>query len=342
MNNSKALKYAVFESLKDKLTLVANDQYKARCELCGDSSTNISKKRFYVKFNFEDDSIPIEYNCFNCGESGALTPKVLREFNVYNLNLNSGLISLNKTYDKKKGKKKLTDKLDYKVPLYDDSKGIYRDKLKCFNNRMGLKLDYKDLQHLKAVFDFSSFIKYNEIDKVNINKNDAIVIEKDYLGFLTTMNDCIMYRNIRDNKNPKHFKYKIEKDVESFKFYTIPSQIDILSKREININISEGVYDILGVYYHINKCNNVNHIYAAVTGASYNSVLEYFFDKGVFGSNVIVNIYSDDDKKINWYKKLINRNKLWYGNINIYYNRLNKDCGTTKKNIDLFKAYSSK
>ena len=342
MNKSEALKYAIYEAMKDKLTLVSGDQYKARCELCGDSATSSSKKRFYIKFNFDNESEPIQYNCFNCGESGVLTPKVLREFNIYNLNLNSGLVTINKKYDKKSGNKKLIDKLDYSVPLYDNSKSIYENKLNYFNRRMGLNLNYEDLQNFKAVFDFSSFIKHNDIKKINISKKDAIVIEKDYLGFLTSMNDCIMYRNTKDNNNPKHFKYKIERDIESFKFYTIPSQIDILTRREININIAEGVYDILGVYHHVNNQNMDNQIYVAVTGSSYNSIIEYYFSKGVFGSNVIVNLYSDSDKNIEWYKKLISKNKLWYGNINIFYNKLNKDCGTTKNNINLIKAYSSK
>lgn len=45
-----------------------SDDYSARCDVCGDSSTNKSKKRLhlYRKNTYEEDSI----KCFNCGYTG--------------------------------------------------------------------------------------------------------------------------------------------------------------------------------------------------------------------------------------------------------------------------------
>lgn len=45
-----------------------SDDYSARCDVCGDSSTNKSKKRLhlYRKTSYDEDSI----KCFNCGYTG--------------------------------------------------------------------------------------------------------------------------------------------------------------------------------------------------------------------------------------------------------------------------------
>jgi len=52
----------------DKVKVSRNGtHFNARCPICGDSKKSLSKKRFHLQFNDEDD---IMWHCFNCGEKG--------------------------------------------------------------------------------------------------------------------------------------------------------------------------------------------------------------------------------------------------------------------------------
>lgn len=329
----KSTKLEVLYLLEDKLKLIRDDQYSCRCPLCGDSATNMNKKRFYIKFNLDEDR-PIEYNCFNCQENGYLKASVLRAFGVNSLHLGGRINAYAKRHEKKDPKKYSMKKLDYTVPLYSDSK-IISPKKHYIEDRLGISFSYEELRDLKAVMDFSSFIKHNKIDKIHIKKSLAREFEYKYMGFLTTLNDTIIYRNITDDPKFKHNKYVIEPERKSNRFYTIPSMVNLFSRDEIVINIAEGVYDILGVYYHINDKNKYNQIYAAVTSSSYASILDYYFNMGVFG-NVTVNIFSDRDKSIRYHKKKsIKDIEPWVKNINIIYNAKDKDMGVRKDKIEL-------
>ena len=119
------------------------------------------------------------------------------------------------------------------------------------------------------------------------------------------------------------------------KFYTIPNQIDMMTTEPIYINLAEGTFDILGVFYHIKQQELKNQIYAAVCGSAYTSVVKYFISLGLVGDNIHVNIYSDSDKDYYWYSRMINELSPFVKSIKIYYNSKAKDYGVHKDKIDL-------
>ena len=331
------IKREVYNTLKDRLVPASSGWYKTRCPLCGDSHKDPNKKRFYIQFNFDNDE-PIGYNCFNCNASGYVTATIMRAFNKSDLHINAGLINLNKEVIKKEKKFiKLLNKLDYKIPLYSNNdEGAYKKK-RYVENRLGVSLSYEDIQALKGILNISRFLLDNNIEEITCDTNVAVAIERQYTGFLTSMNDCIVFRNIKDDRTYKHIKYNLQPKIPSYKFYTIPNRIDIITDETITINMAEGIYDILGVFFNVRNQEATNNIYASVASSNYTSVLEYYIRKGIVG-DVIVNIYSDGDKSPTKYLRLYERVKPLIREFNVYYNSLSKDFGVPKHMISIYKA----
>ena len=122
-----------------------------------------------------------------------------------------------------------------------------------------------------------------------------------------------------------------------FNLYIATLNTNTLTDENIHINIAEGSFDILGVYFHVKNMNRENNIYIAVNDSGYMSVLKYFLGLGLVGKNIIINIFSDKDKEPWFYKKLISELKSFVGKINLYYNELSKDFGVPKNQIKTIK-----
>lgn len=339
--NTKEFKTQMWNKLLsiDSATKVSDTQIIMRCQLCGDSKYDLNKKRFGVKININDDSEPIMFNCFNCGASGVLTPSVLRSFHIHDLTLSSGLISYNKTsvskYNKKMGITNNNFKFTPPRPLNTSSNVA---KKKYIEGRLGIALTVDELLSLKAVFSLQQFLNSNDINSITTPINRCKEIEMDYVGFLTVNNEFIIYRDITNKHKLRYDKYSIYRNIDNTrKFYSIPTKINMLTTETIYINIAEGVFDILGVYYHIKDKDMSNNIYAAVTGSAYIQVIKYFLKLGLIGNNIVINIFSDNDKSPYYYKKLIDEISPWVKEINLLYNNKGHDFGVHKDKIEVIK-----
>jgi hypothetical protein len=314
------------------------NQYAMRCPLCGDSKKDPSKTRFYLKIDTTNE-LPIVYNCFNCDSSGILTPDILRAMDVNNLSLNSNLLKFNKmsikSIQKRVGisKKKLNVKVP--TPIYNkrnELKKLYIEK------RLGLELTFAELVRLKCVFSLEEFVKVNDIEKLTVGNKMANMLNDYYVGFLTTNNEYINYRDCTNNNQYRYYKYALLPSYdETTKMYNIPTQVPVLTTEIITINIAEGIFDILGIYYHIMNKEEYNNIYMAVCGCGFMSVIKYFIRIGLIGNNITINIYSDSDKEQSFYDTLFKYAKQWFGEINLIYNTKSKDYGVPSKYIDLYK-----
>lgn len=312
------------------------NQIAVRCQFCGDSKKDPRKTRFYVQTNVTNDK-PILYNCFNCGVSGILTPSVLRTFDINDLQLNSNLITFNKNIHRKFNKiyNIKDNKFNYRVPI--GRKGTSDEiKKKYIEDRLGLSISFEELQHLKVVFSLEQLLAINNIDEVTVNSRRANLLNDDYLGFLSVRNEFVVFRDITNKNKLRYDKYSIRPSLDNTrKFYTIPNKIDLLTNEPIYINLAEGTFDILGIYFHVKNKNIKNQVYAAVCGSAYTSVIKYFLSLGLVGDNVIINIFSDNDKDEYWYIRMIEELSPFVHSINLYYNTKYKDYGTVKDNIDL-------
>lgn len=334
--NHRQLKVLILDQLMQ--TQASNfdkiDQVTVRCPFCGDSMKDLNHSHFSVKLNLKSDE-PILFHCLRCDIGGILTPSILREFNVNNLQLNSGLLIYNKKAVNSIRKKLgiINNNLDFIVPTPRITDNTIMKK-EYIENRLGLSFSIDELVKLKVVFSLGEFLKINDIISLTCNKEKAQMLHDDYVGFLTSKNEFINFRDVT-GKNKRYNVYNIYKNLDNTrKFYTIPNEIDLLTTDTIEINIAEGVFDILGIFYHIKEGITKNNLYTAVCGAGYISVLKYWIQTGVF-DNVIINIYSDSDRYPSFYKNIKHDLDDWIYDVKLYYNTLGKDYGVKKHQIEI-------
>lgn len=317
---------------------INNNQIALRCAFCGDSKKDPRKTRFYVQTNVNNDT-PMLYNCFNCGVSGILTPQVLKTFEIYDLSLSSNLLSMNKSINKTftKSMSMKDNRLNLKVPI--PKKTPYNIKKKKYiEDRLGREFSIQELIDLKTIFSLEQLLSVNKINEVNCFPNRANRLNDDYIGFLTIDNGHIVYRDVTNSHKWRYDKYSIIQTLDtSKKFYTIPNKLDIVSNEPVYIHIAEGIFDILGVYYHILNQKQHNHIYIASCDSGFLTPLKYFIGKGFIGDNIHIELYSDNDHEPYFYSNLYKEIKPWVKSIDLFYNQKEKDYGIPKDRISLMK-----
>jgi hypothetical protein len=225
--------------------------------------------------------------------------------------------------------------IELKIPRYKIPPDDVIRKKKYIENRLGINISIEDLYDLKTVFNVKDMIRLNNI-KSNAVMGKIDLINSDYVGFMSCRNEFLVCRNTVANSNKRYEKYPIFYSLDNTRqFYSIPNTIDLLTPDTIEINLAEGVFDILGIYYHIKKADKVNKIYAAICGSGFKNVIRYFINLGIFGDNVVLNIYSDSDKSIDYYSSIKKTLSVWFGKTNVFYNRLSHDYGVSKDKIEL-------
>lgn len=317
---------------------VGPNQIALRCAFCGDSKKDPRKTRFYVQPNINSD-IPMLYNCFNCGVSGIVTPQVLKTFEINDLSLSSSLLSLNKSINRKSSKSLKTkdDILSIKVPIPLNT-DRNKEKKMYIERRLGRNFTTDELVKLKTIFSLEQLLTLNRIDDVTCKPEMANILNDDYVGFLTVDNGHIIYRDITNKNKFRYNKYSIVPTLDtSRKFYTLPNQLDIVSSDPIYIHIAEGIFDILGVYYHIKNKERKNHIYIASCDSSFLLPLKYFIGKGFIGDNINIELYSDNDHEPYFFHNLYHELKPWVNSIKLFYNTKEKDFGVPKSSIHIMK-----
>ena len=346
--NNKEIKLAFIDSLYSRgeyIRQVNDVQYQTRCPFCGDSKTKLNTGHLYIKVNPEDN-YPMVYHCFKCEESGIVNDSFLMTMNINDINLKSNIVSLNKTSDKIKGQKFFNeDKIinfGYKLPEIKDY-----NKIRYIEDRLENTLSNEDISKFKIITSLRDFLVFNNIKEITMENYICHNIEKNYVGFLTFGGAYILFRDISNKQYYKWIKYPVTEESRGCKlFYSIENSIDVFSRENININLSEGVMDILSLYKNL-EYNSNNDLNIAVGGKQYLPILNTLSGMGFVGSNINLNIFSDNDVVFNkkaknptdveYFKKLLNRQKYLYGNTNIYYNLIDKDIGVGSNKIALKK-----
>lgn len=333
------LETVVKELLQTPYAKTYKDEYVyVRCPLCGDSVKHKTRPTCSIWIK---PGQPLIYHCWICEESGIVSHSFLRDLNIYKTDVFSAAARYNKTTFREKtnvSKFVLPSKAkDLVVPKIRDTE-MNRFKLKYISARLGIPFTYEALEYLRVIPSIKDFLKLNYLspnpDWVrSINKLDLY-----YVGFLTSDKTNIVFRDVTDTRKIKYLKYPIFHGIDLGEmFYSIPMQIDVMSP-EINMHVAEGIFDILGVFFHVMRADTKNNFYIAVCGSGYKRVLRYFLRKG-FLTNLNVNIYSDSDKSFNWYNNLSDL-RLWCNETNLFYNAMEdeKDFGVPKNKILIKKA----
>lgn len=306
-----------------------NGQIAIRCPICGDSVKHENSAHCYV--GLYKGELPLVYHCWINECSGVVDNNFLKACGIYDNNMACYLATLKGS--NKRVSKIITDEMRYNIRIpytFNERKYAY------LYNRLGIEFSPEELSNLKVIFSLEDFVEYNDLE-VSISNRLFELLNNDYIGFLSNNREYIIFRNICNNDNLRYYNYSVfNQDNNGNRFYTIKSECDLLSNN-IELNISEGIFDIISVYFNIKKGNDINNIYAAVCGSGYINVIKSIIRKGF--TELTINIYSDKDKKSSYYNNIKNELKLWYKDINIFYNGYpkEKDFGVIPEKIKIIK-----
>lgn len=319
-------------------------EYRTRCPFCGDSD-NLNTGHLYIRINPEDN-FNVVFHCFKCEEQGILNSENLSMLGIDDINLKANMYTLSKTSDRVDKKNMIGENkriyFDYKIPKVKRCK-----KTEYIENRLGIKLNDEDLRDIKMIVSLRDFLIANNIQKLMIPDKTAYALEDHYVGFLSFGNSHILFRDITDKEKISWVKYPITNDSSQNRlFYVMSTSINPLTTEELTINLAEGVLDTLSAYYNLGF-NSPNSMNISVSGKYYDSLLLFLVELGLVGSNITINIFSDNDENfnkknnnptnINYYRKVLKNYKYLYKQINIYYNTIGKDIGVPRQQISLKK-----
>ena len=272
-------------------------QHYTRCPFCGDSS-NLSHAHLSIKIDTDSDE-PMFYHCLKCSVAGIVDETFLEELDIY---LTPEIKESLKSYTKKAlrfGKLKNTKNERYRVPLYKDTYANQR-KLDYLNQRLGTSIGYQEAQNYKIILNLVDFMVYNDImgndrDALQLPAWQLQKLNDNYIGFLTTNNNCIVFRDITGTQKYRYYKTPINsRNVNKDSFYSIPLQLELMYTRDINIHIAEGIFDILSVKENLIKDKKDNFFFA-VCGFGPLSILKFLIRHGV-NTGIHLHIYCDNDK----------------------------------------------
>jgi hypothetical protein len=317
-------------------------EFRTRCPYCGDSSRE-NTGHLYMRIN-PDDDFNVVFHCFKCEEAGVLTSDNLSMFDIEDIDLKSNIYSLNKTAKKVDNKNIATGirnkYFDYKIPdIHIGKKTEYIEK------RLGLKFNNDDYKKMKMITSLREFLILNGIKKITCHNEIAFRLEDHYVGFLSYGNSHILFRDITNREKIKWVKYPItEESKENRLFYSMCADIDVLTTDSLVINLGEGVLDTLSAFYNLGF-DGPNTMNISVSGKYYDKLLLYLIELGLVGSNITINIFSDNDEifnkknnnptNIDYYRRVLKNYKYLYGQINVYYNTIGKDIGVPRQEISL-------
>jgi hypothetical protein len=310
-------------------------QYLTKCPYCGDKK-DPTKAHFYLRINPEDNK-KIVYDCFLCPAQGVMTYETLELLEIDGIEKDA-MEFFNKTTDaidlKGINNENKEVNFDFKLPKVKAG-----EKTKYIENRLGIHLTEQDFEDLRIITSFKDFILMNGIKKLTCKPKMALMLDKDYVGFLSNKNSHILFRDITEKHNISWTKYPIMPESSNNRiWYSIKNAIDIMSPEIITINLSEGIMDTISIAYNLDyKKENVLNI--TVSGKQHIGMLKYLIDMGLVGSNIIINIFSDsdhtDDTSLEYYQKHFTKYTYIFGEVNIYYNLAYKDCGVSRDKIKL-------
>lgn len=300
-------------------------QFRTRCVLCGDSKKDPNKMRLGIKIDETNPEEPIWYHCFNCNRAGVLTNRMLKAITGAQ-QLKTSVDGINHSILKSSGNIKVnryrnTKVINVKIP------GLYPkdiNKAKYVFERLGRIIDPEEYTGIKIIWSLYDFLSMNHLKSTS--KMDWL-LDRDYVGFLSTNNDFISFRDITNKNKFRWYKYNVFNMLDnSASFYSIPGRLELFTQEDIHIQIAEGPFDILSILYNINNNDRNNKLYISSTDGEFYTPLLHYFEKGIVGSNIFVDVYKDnvkdgDDEPD--YEKLKTDLKPYVmstKNIHIYYN----------------------
>ena len=309
-----------------------NYELNVRCPFCGDSIKNANSAHLSIRINPDDDQ-PLVFRCLRCNSTGIFNGTTLSMIGVYSSSNSTNIERYNRLSCKKHGLTSSKKGLNIKFPELQIN-DLVLQKHRYIENRLGTSLDINELHEKKIVYDFVSLLKYNKIEKIYGSVDQIKALQNDHVGFLSARNDFINFRDMTGN-HKRYYIYKIMRNIDTTgKFYIIPNNIDPFNNDIKYINLTEGVFDILGLYYNIMNKYEYNTVYAAINGSGYLNVIKFILEQGLL-CDVNVNIFSDNDRSPDYYKNMIKTLMPFVNDVRLFYNDIGKDYGVPVNEVKI-------
>lgn len=294
------------DKLKDELLKIPSakicsggKEIVMRCKYCGDS-INQRSAHLYVCLGYNDE--PNYFHCFKCHTSGLVNHNTLIEWGIYDQDLLTGIAKHHKyTLSLDKNRKYKDSEIYILNNNYISYNKLSEVKLKYINKRIGCNLDYSDILKNKIILNLNDLLISNNIQKLTRHQNIVNELNDSFIGFVSQDNAFVNMRNLREGKvskgiDKRYVNYNIfEKFNNTQRYYTLPTNIDLSIPKNIKLNIAEGPFDILSIYYNLR--NKEGHsIYSAILGSGYLNICKHFITNlGLI--NLEVHVYIDKDIK---------------------------------------------
>jgi hypothetical protein len=333
MNLAKVLVDEIKKNIKPSYFNTSKTEIYVRCPYCGDSVKNKKSAHFYIELKS-----PFRYYCQRCSTSGILRPNNLKDLKLYSNDLAVEVHKENKNskYSKNDGKGGYVRKTNNLIiPQMTDSQ-TQISKLNYVEERLGISIHPLDAtEKFRIITSFKDFIVANKILEYSVSEEMLRKLNKYGVGFLSYDKSHIVFRSVVDEEISgfRYFNYNIYGFIEDQKkFYSIGKDIDILAPR-IKLVLTEGIFDILGVYHHVYGAEDPeNTVFISTNGKGHNLIISHMARLGFIDMDP--EIYSDDDLGLEFYKNLKSYNILARDlRMKIIYNRLGKDFGVPKEKI---------
>jgi hypothetical protein len=297
-------------------------EISVRCPFCGDSKKHRNSSHLYVNLVPRGDE-PHTYYCQRCKAKGVVNSALLKQLKLFNNDLNVGLAVHLKEVSKKGGRKyRPITRERINIPVPERTK-LNLVKLKYFNERLQTDLKLEDLPKYKIILNLYDLLDANRVQEIT-HKSEKFVdtLDKNFMGWVSYDNNYAILRNLSKKVMPdlRYYNYNIFDNYDNTKrFYTIPTEIDILNPK-LNVVISEGIFDILGVYFNVEKNPPPNTLFIAVNGVGYNLIFQHLARMGFLDMDV--KIYSDNDVPLKELKDMkANMKNILSNRIQVFYNK---------------------
>jgi hypothetical protein len=335
LNQIESIRNLILRNKKPAYQTTNKREVRVRCPYCGDSKDK-NHAHMYIEMR-----PPFKFYCQKCTTAGVLNQSTLRDLNIYNNDLSVSILEANKTIKNISGNQKVSFK-KHNPKLNTNQTNYSVNAVNYFNYRYGFNYDNDYIVNkFKAITNSYDFFIENNIP-VPIDKyRNPLYDFNNSIGFLSSDGSHVIFRDVTGQQSKRYYNFNLYEDEKSTsnKIYNIKSSVDILED-EINLIITEGVFDIIGVYEHLYKDQTQgknNYIFAAAAGKGYNAVISHYVRMGFLNLNIT--IYSDADVDPSFFREL-KSSSVYLRNqpLTIYYNTKDKDFGVPKDRISLRKA----
>jgi hypothetical protein len=288
---------------------VREEQYRCKfCPYCGDNKFHI-----YVKIVYDEET-PVLYHCKKCG-GGRVDYKFLEYYGLNDLSV-----------PKYKGLKKIDScKIGNNQAELINPGDDLSNAMDYINYRVGVYPTEMELGYFQYI---SNPMRYASEFLTSKKLNEKWFTGKELRCWFRLTNGNMIGRNRAESDGWRQFRSDV---IKNSGIYVIKLPFD--PSKTIDVYISEGIMDSIGLFYGYKQSSNV--IYISVLGRDYNKGIDYLLNTGIFGKHVNIKIFKDADVD----KVSVDRlKKRFFKHVDVYQNMIGKDYGVSSDKMDISKV----